>query len=399
MRQERKFRIAYLSGPSEAANVYREWSQSLAQNYFGSNYMKQFFQVCRDLDAEAYIITTVPGQHSLFKQEGFVIENFPLPSGYAGFSYHLAMAGWFARLAPKLARYRSDVLIATANQNYWWLLFFLRYLRVPVIPSFHCVLWPKFGQTRASWRALLQLNRLLVLNNVKTALVASKDIARQFQKLLGKTRVDVLEHLPTYNPSQFAAIPSPAALPRTPFRIFFAGRMEKNKGIYDLIEIARRLKTERPGLFRIDLCGDGGELGAARDLIKRLDLDDVVVCHGYLNSEEISAVLGASHVVIVPTTSEFEEGFNMVCAEGVLAGRPVITSAVCPALEYIRAAAVEVPPDDVGQYYKAIINFYDDAELYNQKQTSCATVQAQFYDLKNSWAEKLKIALNVRTRA
>src|SRR5262249_7911381 len=156
------------------------------------------------------------------------------------------------------------------------------------------------------------------------------------------------------------------------------------------IEIARRLKTERPGLFRFDLCGDGGELNAARDLIKRLNLDDVVACHGYLNSEEISAVLGASHVVIVPTTSEFEEGFNMVCAEGILAGRPVITSAVCPALEYIRAAAVEVPPDDVEQYYQAIVNFYDDAELYNQKQKSCATVQAQFYDLKNSWAEKLK---------
>src|SRR4029078_1638477 len=106
MRQERKFRIAYLSGPSDAANVYREWSQGLAQNYFGSNYMKQFFQVCRDIDAEAYIITTVPGQHSQSQQEGFVIENLPLPSGYTGLLYHVAMIAWFARLAPKVARYR-----------------------------------------------------------------------------------------------------------------------------------------------------------------------------------------------------------------------------------------------------------------------------------------------------
>src|SRR5262245_62417778 len=113
MRQEQKFRIVYLSGPSSAANVYREWSQSLVQNYFGSNYMKQFFQVCRDIDAEAYIITTVPGQHSIFKQEGFVIENLPLPSSYVGLSYHLGMVVWFARLAPKLASYRPDVLIAT----------------------------------------------------------------------------------------------------------------------------------------------------------------------------------------------------------------------------------------------------------------------------------------------
>ena len=84
----------------------------------------------------------------------------------------------------------------------------------------------------------------------------------------------------------------------------------------------------------------------------------------------------------------------MVCAEAILAGRPVITSAVCPALAYIREAAIEVQPDNIDEYYQAILQLYDDTELYKQKQSACVTLQGQFYNAKNSWAEKLRILLN-----
>ena len=130
------------------------------------------------------------------------------------------------------------------------------------------------------------------------------------------------------------------------------------------------------------------------ELVDRFSLCGVVHCHGYLDSPNLSDVLSTSHAVIVPTTTRFEEGFNMVCAEAVLAGRPVITSAVCPALAYIREAAVEVQPDSIDQYYEAILRLYDDPQLYKQKQAACATLQGQFYDAKNSWAEKLRMLLN-----
>ena len=84
----------------------------------------------------------------------------------------------------------------------------------------------------------------------------------------------------------------------------------------------------------------------------------------------------------------------MVCAEAILAGRPVITSPVCPALEYVREAADEVPPDNIEKYCQAILKLYDDQEFYEQKQDACAKLQGQFYDPKNSWAEKLKMLLN-----
>ena len=85
------------------------------------------------------------------------------------------------------------------------------------------------------------------------------------------------------------------------------------------------------------------------------DLAERFRCHGHCNKPTMREMFARCHVVIVPTTSEFIEGFNQVVAEGVLSGRPVITSSVCPALDYVRDAVVEVPPDDVKGYGDAIL--------------------------------------------
>ena len=96
-----------------------------------------------------------------------------------------------------------------------------------------------------------------------------------------------------------------------------------------------------------------------------------------------------AHVVIVPTTSDFIEGFNKVVAEGVLAGKPVITSSICPALEYVREAVVEVPPNDVDAYAAAIVRLREDANFYQSRREGCKTAQSQFYDVSRGWGAGL----------
>jgi glycosyltransferase involved in cell wall biosynthesis len=97
--------------------------------------------------------------------------------------------------------------------------------------------------------------------------------------------------------------------------------------------------------------------------------------------------------VIVPTTSDFIEGFNQVVAEGVLAGRPVITSAVCPALDYVRDAVVEVPPDDVRAYGDAVLTLCDDEAFYRARAQGCVAAQGQFYDAGRGWAAAVREVL------
>ena len=84
----------------------------------------------------------------------------------------------------------------------------------------------------------------------------------------------------------------------------------------------------------------------------------------------------------------------MVCAEAVLANRPLIASAVCPALEDLRDASIEVQPDNVDQYCDAILRLSDEPEFYSRKQRACAALHEPFYRSENSWAWKIKEALS-----
>ena len=184
--QQKKLRIAYLSGPCDAPAVFAEWSEGRPADYFGSNYMKQFLQVSTELNAESYVITNLPGKYSICKKGQFIFDNRPDPPDLRGILYHLSFFQWFARLTPKILQFKPDVLIVTANSAYWWLLFFLRWFGIPIIPSFHGMPWRKFGPHKWYGRVLWQLNRVLVLRYMKVIVVTANDITQQLRELLGE---------------------------------------------------------------------------------------------------------------------------------------------------------------------------------------------------------------------
>jgi glycosyltransferase involved in cell wall biosynthesis len=71
----------------------------------------------------------------------------------------------------------------------------------------------------------------------------------------------------------------------------------------------------------------------------------------------------------------------------------VVTSRVCPALEYVRDAVLEVPPDDARAYGDAILRLVDDKDLYDAKVRGCAASTEQFYDPAKGWGATLRRVL------
>jgi glycogen synthase len=388
-------KVAYISGPANLRQIYREWSGHEQQAYFGTDYMKQFLQVASDVGAQAYIVSWYGDRRETFRLGDFTIHNRPISTS-SGIGYYVAHFLWHLNVLCRLFAFRPDVLLLTGNQNFWWLLAPIRLWRPKIIISYHAVLWPKFRQPGPVWRLMLKLNAMLILRHAKAILVTSADIRRQVEKVLGdhRDKVEILDHLPTYSRKQFDGIKAPTPSAVSPFRVIFMGRIVRNKGIYDLLAIARRLHERRKGEFTFDICGDGEDLGPLIREVERLELQDVLVCHGFCDAPELGMVLGMSDAAIVPTRSDFEAGFEMTCSEAILAGRPLITSAVCPALEHLAGAAVEAIPDDVNSYEQAIERLRDEPDLYECKRNACAGLQEQFYDQRNSWYAALMQALN-----
>lgn len=375
-------KVAFLGGPANAREIYREWTECKGQFYFGTDYLKQFLQLASDLGATSYVITWHGDKREIFQMGDFTFDNRPITTA-AGAKYYLDQLHWHIALWPTLFRFRPDILMLTGNQNFWWVLAPVRWLGAKVVISYHAVLWPQFQPVKRSWRFLLQLNRIFILRHAKAILSTSRDICRQIETLLGrgKNGVPILDHLPSYQPSQFAEIRVPRR--SRPFRVIFAARIEANKGVFDVLEMARRLPD-----VQFDICGTGGALDAAK-----AQAPENVTFHGFCDSQRMVKVMSEAHIAVVPTRSTFEAGFEMTCAEAILAGRPLVTSKVCPALDYMREASVEAVPDDAPSYRDAIVALRDDPKLYAEKQAACAGLQQQFYDPDNSWYAKMRIAL------
>jgi len=386
-------RVLYAAGPGDVMGTYHHWVEGQDDpSQVSITYSSQFYEVCRTLDAQAYVISSCPNK-TILRDEQFTIEHRPLPlRSSSGFPYHWGQLWYGLRLIVSAIRFKSNVAVVADGTTHWFVLSLLARLGVKVIPSLHCVLWRKYIPQRTVEKVLLKLGRNLFANQCTAILTASDEISEQLTQLTEVQHLPLVPFLPTYRRTEFVGIGDPDEN-RSPFRVLFAGRIEPDKGVFDLLEIAKRFAAEGRQDISFDLCGSGSVLESLCLAAKQAGVDSSFVCHGHCNKPQMREMFNRTHAVIVPTKTDFVEGFNQVVVEGVLSGRPVVTSAVCPALSYVQDAVVEVPPNDIQEYGNALLKLCDDPTFYEEKRQSCLTLQEQFYDNSRSWGTRLKSIL------
>jgi glycogen(starch) synthase len=394
LQNSRRIRIAYLSGPTDAVRIYDDLTSGAEPNYFGTNYMRQFLLLVQELDAQAFIATWHDGLRQVQSRGQFTFFNAPTKAA-SGLRYHAGLLAQQLAFLRRFLQFRPDILVLTGNERFWWVFAPLRLIGTRMIASFHSVLWPKFHPLKADHKLWVALNKWLILRQLNAAVLTSEDIRLQLQQATGEsfTKIPVFEHLPSYQRTHFQGIRAASELEPWPFRTMFMGRIEENKGVFDLLSVATELERKRPGSFKFDYCGTGSDLARLRESIRAANLGEVVTCHGYCKPEQMREVMSRSHVVAVPTRKDLEAGFEMTCAEAILGGRPLITSAVSPALHYLKPAAIEVRPNCVEDYERAVEMLADDRRLYAQKLEASGALQEQFFSFDRSWDSAMRKAL------
>jgi glycogen(starch) synthase len=364
-------RFVYIAGPGDIVVSYRHWKdQSDDPSQLAVTYSGQFYEVCRVLDAESLAVSSHPRGERL-DDPPFRVEN--RPSRYeqrTGLGYHLGEIGRCLRLIASAVAFRADAVVIQGGFTHWYLFGLLRLFGIDVIPVLMVVFWRKYHSPGKVARTALRLNGWFFRHCVARILCASDDIRRQVVEVAGGRPAPIEFFLPMFRAESFPSLG--AATTRPPFRILFAGRMEANKGIFDLLKVASLLEAEGRTDIEFDLCGTGTAFDELKNRVDAAHLRARFRLHGHCERTVMTRMYGRAHAVIVPTTSDFVEGFNQVVVEAVLSGKPVVTSAVCPALEYVREAAVEVPPDDVAGYRDAILRLADSPSFYEEKRAACA---------------------------
>ena len=162
-----------------------------------------------------------------------------------------------------------------------------------------------------------------------------------------------------------------------------------------MLEIAARLNGEAPGTFIFELAGDGS---AREELVRQIttrEAENFFRLLGKQDQEGMSSAFTRSHAVIVPTSAGFAEGMNRVAIEGVLAGRPVVTSPVSHVSDVLGNAIVQVPVGDIDAYVAALKRLREDPEYYAQLRAGTGNGTRAFFDREQGYKAALARALKI----
>lgn len=387
-------KLMYLAGPGNIIGTFECWKEGKDDpSQLAITYSGQFYDACTELEAEAYVISVHPGK-KIVRQGNFTLENRPVPfSNSSAPLYYLGQIVYAFDLVVTALKFRPDVVIASGGTTALFIFSLLPKFGIDVIATLHCVLWPKYWTLNGVKGFFWKLNSHFFSSTCSSIMSISQDVNEQVYALTKGKAKPIVNFLPIYRENEFDDVLPPDTSDRSTCQVLFVGRVEENKGIFDVLKIAKRFKDENRSGIVFHICGDGSAMERLRSEVEELDLASSFIIHGYCNKEKMRKIMSLSHLFIVPTTSDFIEGFNKVVAEAIMIGRPVITSSVCPALSYVRDAVVEVPVNDVQAYGDAILKLYENHDFYDQMRQNCKQLSQPFYDASRGWKESLKKCL------
>ncbi|GAA0861339.1 glycosyltransferase family 4 protein [Paraclostridium tenue] len=114
-------------------------------------------------------------------------------------------------------------------------------------------------------------------------------------------------------------------------KILFIGRIEKDKGIFDFIEMAREL-VQNDDSIKFTICGDG-ELEQTKQLIEKYNLQDKFELLGWVSKQEVERELKDTMIFILPS---YKEAMPMAILESMSCGVPTIATNVGSIPEVIK---------------------------------------------------------------
>jgi glycosyltransferase involved in cell wall biosynthesis len=105
--------------------------------------------------------------------------------------------------------------------------------------------------------------------------------------------------------------------------VLFLGRLDRSKGIYDLLDVVSELRSPIPDIRLV--CAGDGDLEAVREHATRLGIEDSLTLTGWIGPEEKAQWLKRADVFVLPS---YAEGMPVSVMEAMAAGLPVLASAV-----------------------------------------------------------------------
>lgn len=155
-------------------------------------------------------------------------------------------------------------------------------------------------------------------------------------------------------------VPRSVAARRDSWSVLFLGRLEKEKGIYDLLEALAALRVRIPGV-KLLCAGEGDFAGVSRRVEDR-SLQGCVDMLGWVEGEEKRSLIDRAAVFVLPS---YKEGVPMSILEAMAHGLPVVATSVggVPDIVQTEVDGLLVRPGDVAGLTAALERMLSDESL------------------------------------
>jgi glycosyltransferase involved in cell wall biosynthesis len=152
------------------------------------------------------------------------------------------------------------------------------------------------------------------------------------------------------------AAPEPQAVPE----VLYAGRLIREKGLYELLEAFARVRSGAEA--HLIVAGEGPEAGGLQQRAEELGIAGDVTFTGHLAEEDLAALYRRATLLVLPS---YSEGLPTVILEALAFGLPIVTTPIRGAADHLVEGtnALFVPPRESAPLADAIGTLLADPEL------------------------------------
>lgn len=159
--------------------------------------------------------------------------------------------------------------------------------------------------------------------------------------------------------------------------ILFMGRLDKRKGIYDLLEVVPKL-LEKHKDMKLFIGGDGEEIDEVKKIIESNNLSNNVEVLGWISGEQKKKLFEISSIYVLPS---YFEGLPVSILEAMASGLPIVSTNIAGIPEEVdhNLNGYLIDPGNKSLLYKYLCNLLDDEMLRkNMGQVGVNKIRTEF---------------------
>lgn len=273
--------------------------------------------------------------------------------------------------AREMLAFRPDrIICGQVGPMLWTSALVARRLGCPLVHSRHNSLYER----QAKWyQRLLSRLDFVAIRGARAVICHGPFLVRQMREI-GLPAERIFEFDVGFSQFQASAATSRAMAAFEDVRtLLYVGRIERNKGVFDLLEAFATLAT-RDNTVRLRYVGDGPDLERLRGAVREKGLTARVECIGRVRHDELPGIISSSSLMVTPTRREFPEGRCMAAMEALACAVPVVAPAYGPFPDLVKPEenGLLYEPDDVTALTQAISRTLLEPGLYQKLQAGAA---------------------------